>query len=139
MIAEQLLPLPPAAQVEGVVDGVPGLVPQDAHAGVVIAAFHFQHLRHLEPGESRMGEVERDGDAGNAVGGEPLVRKPEVGAKQQAAAGQLAVELLDPQGEIGALDLQVELTELHVEQFLVAQGSQILGPESAKRRPRHGP
>ena len=59
--------------------------------------------------------------------------------RKAGRARQLAVELLDPQREIGALDLQVELAELHVEQFLVAQGSQLLGPESAKRRPRHGP
>ena len=139
MSAEQLAPLPTAAQVEGVVDGVPGLVPQDAHARVVVAAFHFQHLRHLEPDQARVREVEGNGHAGNAVGGEPLVGEPEVRAEQQAAAGQLAVQLLDPQGEIRALDLQVELTELHVEQFLVAEGAEILGSEPAKRRPRHGP
>ena len=48
------------------------------------------------------------------------------------------LQLLDPQREVGALDLQVELAELHVEQFLVAEGRQVLGPESAKRRARHG-
>ena len=58
-------------------------------------------------------------------------------AEQQAAAGQLAVQLLDPQREVGALDLQIELAKLHVEQFLVAKECQVLGPQSPKRRARH--
>ena len=137
MIAEQLAPLPLAPQVKRVVDGVAGLVPQDAHARVVVAALHFEHLRELQLGQSRMREIERDGDAGNAVGREPLVREPEVRAEQQAAAGQFAVQLLDSQREVGALELQIELAELHVEQFLVSEVCQVLGPQFPKRRARH--
>ncbi len=44
------------------------------------------------------------------------------GRKVQTAGGQLAVELLDPQRQIGALDLQVELAKLQIEQLLVAKG-----------------
>ncbi len=133
VIAEQLAPLALATQLKRVVDGVAGFVPQNAHARVVIAALHFEHLRELQFGQTRMREIERDGDAGNAVGREPLVREPEVRAEQQAAAGQLAVQLLDSQREVGAFDLQIELAELHVEQFLVAKGCQVLGPQSPKR------
>jgi hypothetical protein len=62
------------------------LVAQDAQAPLGVAAFDFQHLRELELGQPRVRQVERDGDARNAVRREPLVRQPEVRAERQVRA-----------------------------------------------------
>ena len=52
--AEDLAPLPLQPQLEGVVDGVAGLVADDAHAPLVLPALDLEHLRFLELLEPRM-------------------------------------------------------------------------------------
>ena len=84
--AEDLAPLPPAPERERVVDGVAGLVPEDTHAPLGIASLDLEHLREFELREARVCQVERDGDAGDAVRREPLVRQPVVRAERQARA-----------------------------------------------------
>ena len=98
-----------------------GLVPQDPQARLGIAAFDLEHLRELELREPRMREVERDGDAGDAVRREPLVRQPVVRPERQAARVELGVELRDARLELGALDGQPEIAHPDLEQLLVAE------------------
>ena len=47
----------------------------------------------LELLEARVGEVERDGDAADAVGREPLVREPVVRAEGDVTRVELAVQI----------------------------------------------
>jgi hypothetical protein len=92
---EDLLPLPPSAQLERMIDGMAGFVPKDSHAPLVLAALDFEHLRFLEPLEPGMSEVERNRDRGTAVRREPLVGQVEVQRKPQLAGVELGAELLD--------------------------------------------
>ena len=49
------------------IEGVTGLVPQDAHALGIGAAFHFKHLLPFELYQARVREVKRDRDPRHAV------------------------------------------------------------------------
>jgi hypothetical protein len=113
-------------------------VTQDAHAPVRIAALDFEHLRELEFREARVREVERDRDARDAVGREPFVRQPDVRPEVQVARAELATELIDAMREIGTFDLQIQLPELQVEQLVIAERRNLVGPDLPARRARHG-
>ena len=110
-----------------------GLVPEDLHAPFRRAALDFQHLRLLEPHQSRVRKIERNGDAGHAVGREPFGRDPGVRSERQAARGQLAVERRDALFEPAAFDSQTEVAEAHIEQLLVGKSGQ-LRPKGHGRR-----
>src|SRR3954449_12403819 len=88
---EQLLTPAPLAKLVGVVDGVAGLVPKNLHAPGLVAPFDFEHLRSLEFLESRMREVERNRDAGDAIRGKPFGRQPEVRLKGEPPRIDLAL------------------------------------------------
>ena len=103
-LAEHPHAAPAAAQRVGVVERVAGLVPQDLQAPLGRAAFDLQHLRCLEPHQPRMRQIERDGDAGDAVRREPLGRQPVVRPEGQAARGEILVEFVDARLEPAALD-----------------------------------
>jgi hypothetical protein len=127
---EYLAPLPAEPQLEGIVEGVGGLVAENPHAPLELTAFHFEHLRFLQLGQPGVREVERDGHGGGAVGREPLVRQIEVQRKAKAARPQLVEKLpdapgqlaLDGQGQIGHPDVQeLFVTEIHP--FVIQQGA----------------
>ena len=86
--------LEPAQTVCGI-NGVAGLVAQNAHEPVAVAALHFAHKMTLESDQPLVGEIERDGDAGNAIGREPFLSQPAMRAKAHAAHRQFAVKALD--------------------------------------------
>ena len=100
-----------------------------------VAALDLEHLRELQLLQPRVREVERDRDAGDAVGREPLVGQPEMRAERQISRGQLGVKLVGPCRQLRALDADVELTELQIEQMFVGQRAELVGPNL----PRHGP
>ena len=122
--AEQRAPLPPQAQLVGVVDDVAGLVAQDAHAPLVIAALDFEHLRLLEPLEPRMRQVERHRHRRRAVRREPLVGDVEVDREAQLARFELGSQLRDAAFDDRAFELERQIGEAQIEQLLVRQ----LGP-----------
>ena len=133
---EQRLAAPAAAQHVGVVDRVTELVTQDAHAPRRRAPLDFEHLLALEPGEPRVRQVERNRDAGHAVGREPLVRQPEMRAEDHAALGQLRLEVADALLQRAAIDREIELRHPQVEELVVSP----LGPErrlAPRPRRRH--
>ena len=117
--AEELVAPAPAAQLEGVLDRVSGLVPQNLHAPVVGAAFDLQHLVELEAREARVREVEGYGDSGHPVGREPLVREPEVGPEDQTPLVELGLKLRQPRLELAPGDRQLELRKPEIEELLV--------------------
>jgi hypothetical protein len=94
--AEHRAPLAAQPQAVRVVDRVSGLVAQNPHAPLVLAALDLEHLRFLEALEPVMRQVEGDRDGGGAVGGEPLVRQVEMQRKPHAARVELASQLRNP-------------------------------------------
>ena len=80
-----------------------------------------------------MGEIERDGDGGGAIGGEPFVRQVEVHPRTNAGGlgGSLA-QLLDALGE-RVLDPQRQIAQPEVEEFLVRERCLIRGQRGWRR------
>jgi hypothetical protein len=93
-------------------------VAQDAHAPLVLAAFHLEHLRLLELFEPRVRQIERDRDGGGAVGGEPLVGEIEVDGAAQPLGSHILAKLSDALGE-RPLDGKREIAHADVEQRFV--------------------
>src|SRR5688572_28774428 len=118
-LSEELLPMPPATQAEGVLDGMPCLVPQDAHARLRIAAFHFQHLGQFELGEPGMGEVERNPDAGHIIRTEPFIGQPKMGTKAKAPAIEFLVQLRDTVFHIAARDFDIKVAQPKIQQLFI--------------------
>ena len=117
--AEQLLSAPAPPQAIGVLDGVTGLVAQDPEAPLPGPALYLEHLALLQPGEPRMGEIERNRHPGHAVRAEPLVGQPVVRAEAQAPCLQLAEELGETILQPAAVDREVEIAQAKVEELLV--------------------
>jgi hypothetical protein len=68
-----------------------------------------------------MCQVERDGNARNAVRGKPLFGQPDVRFETNASFIELAVETLDVWLEERTLDLDLKIADPHVEQVLVGE------------------
>ena len=119
--AEGLAPALAAAQTKRRVDGVAGLVTQQAQAPAPRTALHLEHHLALQPHESRVGQVEGDGDSRHLVGREPLLGEPVVGAKPEAPGRELVVEGVDPLQERSALNRQAEIAEPHVQQLVLGE------------------
>ena len=130
--AEGVLPLAAPPQPERVVDGVAGLVPEDAHAPFVFAALDLEHLGLLERFEPRVRQIEGDGDRRRAVRSEPLVRQVEVQGEAQVARRDLRAKLRDSIGE-GPFDRQREVRHADVQQRFVTQ----FGPVVTEGGSRH--
>src|SRR5262245_32918650 len=62
----------------GMPDRMAALVPKYSQTFVAGASFDLQHLAALKPHQTRVGKIERDRYAGNAVWREPVVRKPDM-------------------------------------------------------------
>ena len=121
------LPAPQAMQAVGRVQCMPSFVPEDSQAPILRATLDLQHLRLLEPGEPRVGEVERDRDPGEAVRAEPLVGEPEVGPEAQRPLAQLAPHLPQERLDEAAADPQAEVAHPDVEEALVVPGLPLRG------------
>ena len=81
--AKQFLPASPSTQEVCVLNGVPGLVAEDTHAPLGSPALDFEELIQLKPCQAGMGHVKGNGASWNAVGREPVIRKPEVRPKTE--------------------------------------------------------
>jgi hypothetical protein len=92
---------------------------EDLHAPLGGSTLDLEELIQLEACQARMGHVEGDGASWNSVWREPVIGKPEVGSKAEAALSQLFVELLDPLLYVAPLDLDAEITDPHLKEFLI--------------------
>src|SRR5690606_32176300 len=114
-------------------------------------ALDLEHHLALELAQPLVRQVEGDGDAGHAVGAEPLVRQPEMRAEVEAAGLELAIEPPDVGRERRAFDAQRQVRDAHVEQALGrpldpfareaprrARGAARLDPPDAADRPLRG-
>src|SRR5213075_3569810 len=84
------------------------------------AAFDFEHLSSLECGQARMGEIKREGDSAGAVGCEPAVGEPEMGAENDAALVELAVEAIDAVFQLGFGDADAKIAKARGQQLFIA-------------------
>ena len=78
-------------------------------------------ILRLEPHQPRMGEIERDGDAGRVVRAEPFARDPGMRPQPDAALFELVVEIVQAVLQPGALDPDLEVLEAAPEQLLGGQ------------------
>src|SRR5258708_27280291 len=92
-IPEEELPLRVASQAVGVIEDMTALMTEDLHHLRVGSSLHLEHLLPLELHQPGMGEVEGDGDAGDAVGHEPFRRQPGVGSEAEVASGPFLGQL----------------------------------------------
>ena len=69
-----------------------------------------------------MGEIEGDGDGGDALRGKPFVAKVAIGAEGDAARDEFGVKLLDARLEFAAFDAEIEIAETEAEEFVVFEG-----------------
>jgi hypothetical protein len=82
------------------------------------AALDIEDLGTLESFQTGVSEVERDRDPRNAIGREPFFGEPEVGLDTQVSRLELAVEPLDRLLEPRSLELDPEVAEAPLEEFL---------------------
>ena len=92
---------------------------KDAHAPIKRSPLDLEHLILLKPRQARMPHVERDRCPGNVVGREPVIRKPKVWPKLEAAVFQLCIELFDSLFQLGPLDPDIEITYSQVKELLI--------------------
>src|SRR3989304_3245917 len=121
----------------GIVDGVPHLVSQDAKTRFGSAALYFQHLRPLELGEARMGQVKWNGDSRDAVWSEPVVGKPKVRSKMDAARPGLPAPLFDPLFKNRSPDAHAKIAHANPEEIFLAQVLPMRRAGLARSRPAH--
>src|SRR5437667_12800135 len=81
--AENGLPISAGGELIGMVDGVTTLVPQEHLAPFRGPSFYFQHLMEFQRLQSRMRQVEWNGDGRHAFRREPLIPKVAVGAPRE--------------------------------------------------------
>jgi hypothetical protein len=98
---------------------VPHFVSHDAQAFSFGAALDLEHLPAFEPDQSRMSKIERDGEARDLVGREPIFGQPDVGFEAQAARIQLFVKPRHNPLQSRAGDLQRQVAQTQIEQLLV--------------------
>ncbi len=112
----------PALELVGMLNRVPCFVPHDARELVASATFHIEHLTSLEPDEPGVRQVDWNRKAGDALRREPLFRKPDMGAKLEAAARQRFVQRVDPRLEPCPFYSKTEVLDAKLKQSLVRPG-----------------
>src|SRR5258708_6240517 len=113
------MPAPLEVQTKGVVDGVTGLVTQNAHALYVSASFDFQHLFSFELHQTRMGQIKRNRESRHTVGRKPFRRQPDVRLETNAAVVQFAIKTLYVRLEKRSLNPYRQIADTGVKQSLI--------------------
>jgi hypothetical protein len=117
--SEHANPLPFEVQAKGVIQRVPGFVPEDAHALDFGAAFNLAHVLALQFHQPRMREIKRNSKPGHAVRGKPFRGQPHVRFKANTAIVQLAVKTFDVRFEEGSFNPDREVTDARVQKSLI--------------------
>src|SRR2546422_1064292 len=116
---KQLAPAPLEVHPKRCIERVARFMTQDTHTFRIRAPFDLEHLFAFKLHQARMCEVERNGDAGNAIGREPFFRQPDVRLEANAAGVELVVETFDMRLEERSSDLDRQIADALVEQLLV--------------------
>jgi hypothetical protein len=138
---EHLAPLAPPPQPVCGIDGVPGLVAQNAHQPIAVAALDLAHQAPLDAHQAPMRQIERNRDTRNSIGREPFGRQPAMRLEADAARRQFAMQALDRLREVSALDGELQVAESQAEQLLVRQRLPHIaraGPGGGGAYVRHG-
>ena len=115
-------PLLATMQAEGVLNRVARFVAEQPQAIGPVATLDLEDLRALEALEPGVREIEGDRDAWDAVGREPFLGEPAVGAHAQISRPEFLVESLDRTLEPGSFELEAQVTESPFEEFVVRTG-----------------
>lgn len=118
--AEELLTTRASTNCKGILNSVPGFMPKNAHAPFYVTAFDFEHLIQFKLGQTRMREIKRNGNAGHAIGSEPLIRQPEMRSESQPAFIQLSIQLRDTLFKRASFEVQMQVAETKIEELFVA-------------------
>src|SRR5687768_3879118 len=86
---EHFTPALAPPQPISIVQGVARFVAQNTHQPARIAAFSLTHDAPFQTLEARMRQIERHGNARNAVWGKPFFGEPGMGLETDAAACKL--------------------------------------------------
>ena len=90
----------------GLVDRVPGFMPEYPPAFRLARTLNLQHLAALQPHEARVGKIKGNGEPEDAIGVEELLRQPSMGQRDDIACLQFAMKPLDPARHQSAFELQ---------------------------------
>src|SRR5260370_6985819 len=85
------------------------------------ATLGFEHLVNFERLQTRMGEIERNGDGGHAHGREPFIAKITGGAEGESPGGNLLVKLRNAPFQFTAFNAESEIANAPTQQFVVLQ------------------
>ena len=72
-----------------------------------------------------MGKIERNRDGSAALGAKPLVAEVANRFYGNVFGGQLGIEFFDARFELGAGDLELQITNACLQKFFVAEGGEI--------------
>jgi hypothetical protein len=118
-VAKRTLPELASLEVVRVLQRVARLVTEQAHALQTGAALHLEHHLPFEADESRMRQIERDADAGDAVRRAPFVTQPRVKTEAPKPRRiELFAEAFHAVFEPGVFYGEPELAEANVEELL---------------------
>lgn len=114
-----------SSEAVGIIDGVSGFMPEDAHALGFGGSLGFEHHAAFESDQARVGEIKGNGDTGDAVGSVPTVGEPEVRPEVKPPRIEFLIEFADPVFEHRPFDFHSEIADSHIEEFIVGQTIQI--------------
>ena len=117
--SEEFLATTTTTKQVGVFNGMAGLVPEDPHAPVPGAAFHFQHLTRFQFCQPGMRKIKRHGNSRHTIRREPFVRDPEVWPEGEPARLQLTSELCHGLLIEGPFEAQVQIAHAQIEELFV--------------------
>ena len=107
-------------QAVGLVDRVPGFMPEYPPAFGLARSLDLQHLAALQPHQARMCEIEGNGEPEHAIRVEELLRQPGMRQRDDVVRLQLAMQTLDPARHQRAFQLQRQVAQARRQQGLVA-------------------
>ena len=81
-------------------------------------ALDLENLGSFEPLQAGMGEIERNRDSRNAIGRKPFFREPAMWTNAQIPRLELEIQALDRILEPRSLELEPEIAEAPLEEFL---------------------
>ena len=117
--AEHRLTIPATPDAIRVLQRMTGFMSQNAHAPVRGSTFDLQHLGQFQFCQSRMGQIEGHGNAGDPVWRKPFIGEPEVRTKGQPPPSQFRIELVDLWRDLAPFNGEMQVTEAQIEQSTV--------------------
>ena len=124
-VAKQLAVPRPAVEAVGFLQRMSRFVPKDAPALRLASAFALEHLRALQSHQAGVREVERHGKTQHPIGGEELLRQPDMRAGDDVTCCELAIEARDAARHQRILEPHRQIAQPQSQQRLVGSVLQV--------------